>query len=61
MSPEQQADDLYLKYSEFETLTVEEVKKCCVIAIVKIMEDSDTLMRDFWLEVIKFINRRGKK
>lgn len=53
------AEDLYWRYSEFENLTVDEVKKCCYIALNMAMADVDTSMRLYYGEVKSVIKNRG--
>jgi len=57
--PQKFAEDLYWRYSEFENLNVEEVKKCCYIALNMAMADSDTAMRMFYGEARQIIKNRG--
>lgn len=55
-SPQQFALDLYWEFSEFENLTTEEVKKCCLITLKKLMIASTTEMRlyyDMCRDIIK--------
>lgn len=58
-SPHRFADDLYWKYSEFENLTTEEVKKCCYITLNLLMQESDTVMRLYYGECKEIIKLRG--
>jgi len=58
-SPEWFAEDLYWKYSEFEDLSVEQVKKCCYIALGIAMQEADTAVRMYYGECKKIIERRG--
>ena len=58
-SPQRFAEDLYWRYSEFENLSVEEVKKCCYIALNMAASDVDTAMRLYYGEVKEIIKRRG--
>ena len=58
-SPDYFPEDLYWKFSEFEELSVEQVKKCCYIALKAAMEDADTTMRMYYGECKKIIERRG--
>jgi len=48
MSPQEQADELYYKYSEFDDLNSEEIRKCCFIAIDAIIPAVDTELRSYW-------------
>jgi len=57
MSPQEQADELYYKYSEFDDLNSEEVQRCCCIAIDTIMTQVDTLGKVFWREVKSIIKK----
>ena len=58
-SPQRFAEDLYWKFSEFENLNTEEVKKCCYITLNLCMQDVDTAMRMYYGEVKEIIKRRG--
>ena len=57
--PEQEAEELYWKFSEFENLSVDEVKKCCVTLCNKLIENSDTINKVYWGEVKLCIKNRG--
>lgn len=59
-SPQQFSEDLYWAYSEFENLTVEEVKKCCYIALKFMQQDCDTTMRLYYGECKEIIKRRAQ-
>jgi len=60
-SPHQFAEDLYWEFSEFENLTVDEVKKCCDITLKKLMTNSDTEMRLYFDMCRDIIKKRGTK
>ena len=47
-SPQQYSEDLYWEFSEFENLTTEEVKKCCLITLKKLMAESSSEMRSYY-------------
>jgi hypothetical protein len=59
MTPEQHAKELYWKYSEFDGLTTEEIKKCCNIALDMLIKEAEDMMKDYWQEVKALVNRRG--
>ena len=58
-SPQQYAEDLYWQFSEFENLTTDEVKKCCLITLKKLMEQSHTEMRLYYDMCREVIKKRG--
>lgn len=57
-SPQRFSEDLYWSYSEFENLTVDEVKKCCYKALNIAMQQTDTTMRMYYGECKKIIEGR---
>lgn len=59
-TPQRLAEELYWKYSEFENLSVDEVKSACCIALSLAMESADTAMRLFYGDARYFIKNRGK-
>lgn len=59
MSPQQYSEDLYWDYSQFENLTTDEVKKCCYIALDKLIKASDGVMKIYYEESMKWIEHRG--
>lgn len=59
MSPQEQADEIYYKYSEFDELTSAEIQKCCFIAIDAILKSVDTELRAYWRMVRDIIKLRG--
>lgn len=58
-SPENLAEELYWKYSEFENLSTEEVKKACKIALLLAMESCSTGMRLYYGLALDYIKKRG--
>jgi len=58
--PEAEAEQMYWKFSEFENLTTDEIKKCCIIAINKLIENSDTINKVYWGEAKFYIKNRGE-
>lgn len=55
-SPQQFSEDLYWEFSEFENITTDEIKKCCLITLKKLMIDTSTEMRlyyDMCRDIIK--------
>jgi hypothetical protein len=57
MTPEEQADELYYKYSEFEDLNTDEIKKCCIICVNTLINNCDTVIRSYWNEVKNILNK----
>jgi hypothetical protein len=58
-SPQRLGEELYWKYSEFENLTVDEVKRACKVALLLAMESSSTGMRLYYGEALRYIKERG--
>jgi len=58
MTPEQYAQEIYWKYSEFDDLNSDEAKKCATIAVDYLIKEADPLMKEYWHEVKSIINRR---
>lgn len=59
MTPEEYAKELYWKFSEFEDLKLDEVKKCCTMAIDMVIKEVDGDVKPYWEEVKAIVNRRG--
>lgn len=57
-SPQEFAEDMYWRYSVFD-LEIDEVKKCCMITLSYLMQDSDGLMSLYYDMAAKYIKRRG--
>ncbi len=57
-SPEKYVDDMYWSFSEFENLTVDEVKRCCEKTLNYLLRSADAIMRVYYEECIKIIKRR---
>ena len=58
-SPHEFAEGMYWKFSEFDELTVEEVKKCCKITLSYLANDSDKSMQLYYEMAKKHIELRG--
>lgn len=57
--PQDEAEKIYWDYSKFDNLTTDEVKKCCLIAINKLIENADTIGKVYWGEAKFYIKERG--
>jgi len=58
-SPQEFGETMYWKFSEFDDLSVAEVKKCCKITISYLLNDSDAAMRLYYDMAGKHIESRG--
>ncbi len=58
-SPEEYAESLYWLYSEFESLTTDEVKKICLKTLDILMQDADTVKRVYYKTCKEIIKQRG--
>lgn len=57
-TPQGFAERLYSQYSEFENLSVDEVKRCCDIALRMAMESADGPMRLYYDMVRHYLKER---
>lgn len=58
-TPDRFAEELYWYFSEFENLTVDEVKKVCCKTLDVLMQEGDTTQRAYYGETKKCIKERG--
>lgn len=58
-SPHKFADDLYYDFSEFESLTTNEIKKCCDITLKRLMIDCSSEMRTYYDLCRTIIKKKG--
>lgn len=57
-SPEKFSEDMYWSFSEYDNLTTEEVKGCCVKALNYLHRSADVVMKNYYEECIKIIKSR---
>lgn len=59
-SPQEFGESMYWRFSEFDELSIDEVKECCKITISYLLNNSDASMRLYYDMAGKHIESRGR-